>query len=263
MEIKLMSDCHLEFGGMEPGEGDVLILAGDVVIVNDIALETPQGKYYKRWLKRASKSYKKVFMVLGNHEHYHGDILEVVKQLKESVPENVTILQNESELYEGVQFVGTTLWTNYNNEDPNVMEQASLQMNDFACVRKGEFGSFSVSDALSEHKKAVKYLDETLPKLKEPTVVITHHAPHPNSLGEYVLGELKYAYHSDLTELIEKHKPLYWCHGHIHNNKDYKIGDTTILCNPRGYKNYAENDDFDPTFTVTVKEVAQAAPTAT
>ena len=37
MEIKLFSDIHLEFGGMEPGEGDVLILAGDIVCVDDIA----------------------------------------------------------------------------------------------------------------------------------------------------------------------------------------------------------------------------------
>ena len=80
MEIKLFSDIHLEFGGMEPGEGDVLILAGDIVCVDDIANGSPRGKYYTKWLKRAGKAYNKVFMVMGNHEYYHGDYLEVEKQ---------------------------------------------------------------------------------------------------------------------------------------------------------------------------------------
>ena len=29
-----------------------------------------------------------------------------------------------------------------------------------------------------------------------------------------------------------------WCHGHIHSNSDYYIGETNILCNPYGYANY-------------------------
>jgi hypothetical protein len=34
----------------------------------------------------------------------------------------------------------------------------------------------------------------------------------------------------------------------MHDPCDYKIGDTTILCNPRGYVNYERRaDEFDPT----------------
>ena len=245
MEIKLFSDLHLEFGGMEPGEGDVLILAGDIVCVDDIALGSPRGKYYTNWLKRAGKSYNKVFMVMGNHEYYHGDYLEVEKQLRAVLPKNVTLLQNEAELYEGVQFVGTTLWSSYKDEDETVMATASDRMNDFNCIRKGEFGSFTIQDALDEHKKAIKYLNDTLPKLKEPTVVITHHAPSPQSLGDYVDEELKYAYHTDLTELIEKHQPVLFCHGHIHNSNDYSIGETRVVANPRGYCDVMPNEDFE------------------
>ena len=255
-----MSDLHLEFGGIEPGEGDVLILAGDIVCVDDIALGAPRGKYYEKWLKRAAKAYNKVFMVMGNHEFYHGDFLEVEKQLRAVLPKNVTLLQNDTELYEGVQFVGTTLWSSYNDEDESVLSVASERMNDFNCVRKGEFGSFTIQDAVDEHKKAIKFLNKTLPKLKEPTVVITHHAPSPLSLGDYVDEELKYAYHTDLTKLIETHQPMYWFHGHIHNSKEYMIGNTTVKSNPRGYADVMENEDFDNTFTVTVGEVAQATP---
>ena len=260
MDIKVKSDLHLEWGGIEPGEGDVLILAGDIVCVEDIANETPQGKYYKNWLKRAGKNYKKVFMVCGNHEYYHGDFAEARAQLKAILPKNVTLLQNESELYEGVRFIGTTLWTNYNNEDPVVMETASSVMNDFKCIRNGEFGTFTIQDALDEHKKAVEYLNSELPKSKEQTIVITHHAPTAESLGDYVSNDLKYAYHSDQTALIKTHSPLYWIHGHVHNSKEYQVGDTTVICNPRGYSDYKENEDFDDTLSVTVKEVAQEVP---
>ena len=42
MKIKLMSDLHLEFGGMDPGEGDVLILAGDILVINELNKESTQ-----------------------------------------------------------------------------------------------------------------------------------------------------------------------------------------------------------------------------
>ena len=29
--------------------------------------------------------------------------------------------------------------------------------------------------------------------------------------------------------------PKLWIHGHMHNRSDYMIGDTRIVCNPRGY----------------------------
>ena len=31
-----------------------------------------------------------------------------------------------------------------------------------------------------------------------------------------------------------------WCHGHIHQSKDYMIGNTRIICNPRGYEAWDE-----------------------
>ena len=65
MNIRLYSDCHLEFGGMDTGTGDVLILAGDIVNVSEMVEGTPQGKYYLNWLERCANSYNKVFMVLG------------------------------------------------------------------------------------------------------------------------------------------------------------------------------------------------------
>jgi hypothetical protein len=34
-----------------------------------------------------------------------------------------------------------------------------------------------------------------------------------------------------------------WTHGHTHELFDYMIGDTRVVCNPRGYINYEELAD--------------------
>ena len=68
MNIKLLSDLHLEFGSYDVGEGDVLILAGDIVNVEEMKKDSPQGKYYVKFLEKCATVIE-VFMVLGNHEH--------------------------------------------------------------------------------------------------------------------------------------------------------------------------------------------------
>ena len=57
------------------------------------------------------------------------------------------------------------------------------------------------------------------------------------------------AYSSDLSEFILDNPEIkVWTHGHTHDNFDYMIGSTRIICNPRGYKGYEEQaEHFDPT----------------
>ena len=40
-------------------------------------------------------------------------------------------------------------------------------------------------------------------------------------------------------------------HGHIHSQQDYMIGDTRVVCNPRGYPD-EPNANFIPNLTVNV-----------
>ena len=108
----------------------------------------------------------------------------------------------------------------------------------------------------------MEFLNQKLREVEGETL-ITHHAPHPQSLsGDYVGDELSAAYHSDLNDFIGTHKDniTLWCHGHIHHTNDYKVAGVRVLSNPRGYKNYNENPDFDPEFSVTVGEVATPEP---
>jgi Icc-related predicted phosphoesterase len=89
-------------------------------------------------------------------------------------------------------------------------------------------------------------------------IVVTHHAPHPKSVGpDFVGDKLNPLYASDLEELILDLKPALWCHGHMHSSSDYMIGDTRVVANPRGYSKprsleLPENSGFDPKFLVEV-----------
>jgi hypothetical protein len=57
------------------------------------------------------------------------------------------------------------------------------------------------------------------------------------------------AYHSDLREFIlDRPQIKLWTHGHTHHPFDYMIGETRIVCNPRGYENdgYSEDTGWNP-----------------
>lgn len=261
MNITIRSDEHLEFGGKPCGSGDVLILAGDIVNVKDMKDGTPQGKYFIKYLEDCANNFKKVFIVLGNHEHYGSDVNKTAKYLNDiiNVPDtNITLLDNSCETYEGVNFIGATLWTNYDCENEDKMRVGKGAMTDYYVIDVNENGDKLLpSDTVAFHKETLEYFDKTLRALDGETVVVTHHAPHATSLsGDYVDDNLSAAYYSDLNEFIYTHKDRIslWVHGHIHHNNDYTVAGVRVVSNPRGYKNYNENPDFCEDFTVTLCE---------
>ena len=88
----------------------------------------------------------------------------------------------------------------------------------------------------------------------DKTMVVTHHAPHRQSVQPRHENDiLKAAYASDLEHLMGRSK--LWAHGHMHNNSDYIISGTRVICNPRGYMirdGSMENDGFNPVCVVEV-----------
>jgi Icc-related predicted phosphoesterase len=58
------------------------------------------------------------------------------------------------------------------------------------------------------------------------------------------------AYASDLDAFIEQAQPQLWVHGHIHSSRDYRVGRTRVVCNPRGYVPFEPNAGFDPALVI-------------
>ena len=86
-----------------------------------------------------------------------------------------------------------------------------------------------------------------------PTVVLAHHPPSRRSIGgRYADDALSPAYASNLDELVENSGAALWVHGHTHISRDYRIGATRVVCNPRGYYGYELNPEFDPNLVIEV-----------
>lgn len=112
---------------------------------------------------------------------------------------------------------------------------------------KEEVSTFSPEDAVVDHKKMLGYIQSVIEgKFDQKFVVVGHHAPsrsstHPRYANEELMNG---GYSSSLDEYIMEHPQIkLWTHGHTHEDFDYMVGSTRVVCNPRGYDGYEERAD--------------------
>lgn len=291
MKIAVCSDLHLEFGALtleNPGDVDVLILSGDILVENDLdeyvqeqidsGFARNRSTMYHRFFQKCSEEFKHVIYVAGNHEHYHGDFKYTLSSLKKKFShlKNVHVLDKEVVTLDGIKFVGSTLWTNMNNEDPLTLHAIGSMMSDFRVIKnsnrfvyrnvpiyeydengrvkldekgyqiqvgmkkKEEPSRFSPEDAVDENKKCFEFIKHVVSTVKEgeKLIVVGHHTPSKQSMHpRYAHDQLMNGgYHNFYEEYIMDHPQIVlWTHGHTHEKYDYMIGDTRVVCNPRGY----------------------------
>jgi len=261
MKFLLLSDLHLEFGWffipeMENEKETVVVLAGDIGIV-------AKEHTYRDFINDTCKRFKHVIWILGNHEHYHGKFPTTYAKIWNATLDydNIDIAEKETIIIDDVAFICATMWTSFDNNNIMTMQQAELWMNDYKNIRTGPESEpwkmkFRPLDALSDHHRAIEFLFPEIKKQKDAgnkTVVVTHHLPSFMSIHEQYRGnDMNGAYASELFEHIMEAQPNVWCHGHTHASSDYMIGGTRILCNPRGYKGYELNPDFNDTLVIEV-----------
>lgn len=242
VKITYMSDIHLEFGILDISKiecGDILILAGDISIHEEITREVEL-----QWFAELKKKFLHILYIAGNHEFYGGDILETRDKIDQHLVDCRFIhLQDKSITFDNITFHGATLWTNFNMGNPLNMIEAKYGMNDFMLISSDNYSKKLTPEYVyEEHKKSMAILEENV---KEGDVIFTHHAPSFNSISvKYKNDKLTSAFASDYSRFIIDKKPSFWIHGHVHHNNDYKIGQTNILSNPRGYVN-EKNEKFD------------------
>lgn len=258
MRLQVLSDLHLEFlrvpeeFSLPKVDADVTILAGDI----------HTHTHGLTWAAEAILAQgRRVIYVPGNHEYYHDDLSDLPSQLrKAALQQGIHLLDNSAVVLDGVRFLGSTLWTDFALHGPETADQsmqaARQLMNDFRyiCATGGE--DFTPEQSVALHCSARKWLEEQLTvPFEGPTVVITHHAPHPGSIhARFVGSDLSPAFASDLTAVIDRYRPVLWIHGHMHDAFDYTVGATRVVCNPKGYPGERQHGqlEFDPAYVLTV-----------
>ena len=272
MKIAIASDVHLEFGDLDIVNSDnaeVLILSGDICVAADLDMrdsrQTEMGfararsERFHEFFERCAARFPHVIYVMGNHEYYHSDIATELNEVRRKLAHltNLSVLEREIKVINNVTFIGGTLWTDMNNRDPLTLYHMRTMMNDFRVItnsaipvhfrtQQGEFktrvGKFSPEDAVSEHVKMKQYIQSVVQGNHDTKyVVVGHHAPSRQSIHEMYAHDtvMNGGYSSNLDEFILDHPQIrLWTHGHTHHPFDYVVGETRVVCNPRGYINY-------------------------
>ena len=264
MRFHTLSDLHIEHAtfDMPEVESDVLILAGDILTPGHRAIS---------WAARPSTHRgRPVVQVAGNHEFY-GVTLQAERALMRQSAEKsgVHYLNRNAVVLSGVRFLGCTLWTDYRVPIIDTEGLLSDQKRAMAACARGLYDHQAISwresgrttlvtplNLLHEHQLDRQWLsDELAVPFAGPTVVVTHHAPHPMSIApqyaaDWVTGGFVNMLPDSFFEV-----PKLWVHGHTHTRFDYAIGSCRVVCNPRGYRyrdGSFEGDGLDPRLVVEI-----------
>jgi DNA repair exonuclease SbcCD nuclease subunit len=232
----------LEFGALEApdNDADIVIAAGDIGI-------STQGV---EWLKTFNKP---VVYIAGNHEFYTHEYQQTLQLIrKRCIGSNVHFLENDCFIFQGVRFLGCTLWTDLFIEGDKTAAALGKTLNDFRRIRFAE-KPFDEMQFSQLHQRSKTWLEQELAQpFSGKTVVVTHHAPSLWSWNDTAYALKKLAYCNDMKPLLHEYEIAAWFHGHVHTQIDYRIAGARILCNPRGYAGTKVAPRFDQNRTVDI-----------
>ena len=246
MKIQVLADLHLEFAPLIVPEtdADVVVLAGDIHV----------GVRGLEWILKSFRD-RQVIYVLGNHEFYRGDLIELrqsIAQLAHGT--NVHVLENSAVEIAGYSFLGCTLWTDFSlrGNAERSMAKAEELLNDFRLISIGR-QRLRARDVARLHWESDTWLLGELPKHNRGrTVVVTHYAPSSRCQASGHVGSpLSPAFIANLGQLVASSGVPLWIHGHTHFNVDFTLDKTRVLSNQRGYPS-ERCPGFNPSLVVEI-----------
>jgi len=263
MKIQLLSDLHLEaepdFWPPPLAGADLLVLAGDI------------GSYQPRsrladadfGLQRFSPRHgwpTPVLYVPGNHEYDMLDFDEAHARLRETCERlGITWLEREVVVRDGVRFVGTTLWSDFDALAQGSDHTASglarrLQLREKAFraanhyLRKAGTLYHGRPMLAGEVRELALICQDWLAQALQapfegPTVVVTHFAPSLRSADpRYGLSPGTAGFCNALDDWLPRAR--LWLHGHLHAPSDYMHQGCRVVANPLGYARKGEQAGF-------------------
>lgn len=219
--------CELDV--VAQAERDLLLVSGDLA----------EGTRAFDWL-RYQAEFSPVVFLAGNHEYYGYDIDEMDKIYTEFADSHPAIHFLQKGLYEqnGVRIAGCTLWTDMQGLSGWERRQIENSMADFQGAitkRKTRLTADIAAGINMDHRN-------WLLQQKDIDIVMTHHAPSPQSITPYWKEHgalLNPGFAGNSEDIMDALSPTYWIHGHMHSFLRYwhnkKVDGVQVLCNPVGY----------------------------
>ena len=244
MKIQVFSDIHVECRADKSfqipySNSDLVVLAGDI----------GEGLLGITWAADQSQRLgKPVLYTAGNHEYYHHDITRHDDAMRRHAEQlGVVFLNRDVFEYQGVRFIGATLWTSFRDQNGKddwfAMHQAKQCMADYRLIRM-ESRCLSPSYTQALHGAAVGFIEKMLDAgSPEKSVIVTHHSPsHRCGNPDFPFGPMTLAFSSSLDHLLGK--SAVWIYGHTHACFDQTLSGTRVISNQLGYPN-ERNHGFD------------------
>lgn len=243
VRLQIVSDLHLEVGKQYasfsfPATAPYLLLAGDVGRLIDY-------EEYLAFLQSLSARYKKVFLVLGNHEFYglaYETGLDQAQRLaREPALVGTVVLLHRAQWDDpdsSLTILGCTLWSDI-PEHRRAIVQAKVK--DFSKI-----SAWTVDVHNQVHADEVAWLrcrvDQLLAQQndsgKRQLLVATHYAPslegtsHPDQADNPWVS----AFATDLLTGQVWNGVEVWVFGHTHYSTDFLLQTgTRLVSNQRGY----------------------------
>ncbi len=270
MKLQLLSDLHLE---VQPSlqfaplpEADLLVLAGDIGADRPDSLLPPGDFGLLRFspLPQYGGWPTPVVFVPGNHEYDAQDFDAAHSRLRRLCDRlGIDFLEREARVIDGVRFLGTTLWTDFDavtppRATPVQAEQArgkAMRAADFYLSRTGSSRQGQPWLASSLRAQGLVCQQWLRSMLERPfdgaTVVVSHFAPSLASADpRYGVVPGTAGFCNAFDALLPRAQ--LWLHGHLHAPVDYLRDGCRVVANPLGYAHKDEQRGFRPDLLVEV-----------
>ena len=279
MKIQLLSDLHLEvhpaFAPAPAPGADVLVLAGDIGSYQKGSRLTDDDFGLRRFSPLHGWPVPVLFLP-GNHEYDMLDFDEAHARLRATCERlGMHWLEREVLLLQGVRFVGTTLWSDFDALGPTAdqpgatlgqqlaaREKAFRAANFYLRTTGGTRGgepllAAQVRDLALECRQ---WLQQALAQPHAgTTVVVTHFAPSLRSADpRYGLTPGTAGFCNAWDDLLAGAD--LWLHGHLHAPSDYRQGRCRVVANPMGYARKNEQQAFRADLLIDTDQVPRVVP---
>ncbi len=269
MKIQLLSDLHLEVHPQfqpQPAPGaDVLVLAGDIGSYQAGSLLTDEDFGLVRFSPLPPSAGgagwpTPVLFVPGNHE-YDAQDFDAAHARLQAVCQRLGIhwLERQELVLQGVRFIGTTLWSDFDAlaqhrglqrpEQQQAQREKAFRAANYYLRKTGGTRNglpFLAPEVRAQALQCQDWLRAALAQpFAGPTVVVTHFAPSLASADpRYGLVPGTAGFCNALDALLPQAQ--LWLHGHLHTAIDYQAQGCRVVANPLGYARKGEQGGFAP-----------------